>query len=136
MPIDKEYAYDKIGGPSPGSVDVFVGPCSVKTFSGEKIPTDGRKYSVHGIVHFKNGRSLPAKFAIDTSGFDFIVLGSVIVYLDGLWYKWDEDALVALLGAKNSEEILPFTWAPDRPLDFWRPAPYPMRYDPRARNKA
>jgi hypothetical protein len=130
MPIPPEIASDMVGDPRKGRVYVFVGPCSVTIFSGPKIPTDGRKYKADGTVHFKCGLSLPARFSIDTTGFDFIVLSSVIVFYNGLWYHYDEDALAAALG-KTKEELIPFTWTPDRELDFWCPAPYPMQFDPK-----
>jgi hypothetical protein len=130
MPIPPEIAIDKIGTPQKGHVEVFVGPCSIQLFQEEKIPTDGRKYKVDGTIHFKCGVSLPARFTIDTTGFDFIVLPSVIVYHDGLWYHCDEEELAQALGRKG-DELLPFTWSPDRELDFWCPAPYPMKFDPK-----
>jgi hypothetical protein len=136
MPIDKDLALDKIGSPTPGRVFVFVGPCTVAAFQGEKIPADGRKYRVDGTVHFRNGESLPAKFNIDTTGFEFIVLDSVLVFRNELWFRWDEETLVAEFGAKSKEELLPFTRTPGRPLDFWMPAPYPMQLDPVLMNKA
>ena len=130
MPIPPEIAIDMVGDPRRGSVDVFVAPCSVIGFTGEKIPADGRKYKVDGTVYFKCGLSLPARFSIDTTGFDFIVLSSVIVFFKGLWYHYDEDELAKVLG-KSKEELLPFTWTPDRPLDFWFNPPFPMRFDPK-----
>ena len=102
------------------------GPCSVTLYTGAKILTDGRKYKVDGTVHFKCGLSLTARFFIDTTGFDFIVLSSVIVFHDGLWYHYDEEVL-----GRKKEDLLPFTWTPGRELDFWCLAPYPMKFDPR-----
>jgi len=129
MPIPPEIAIDKVGDPRKDWVEVFVGPCSVTTFTGAKIPTDGRKYHADGTVHFNCGLSLPARFIIDTSGFDFIVLSSVIVFYHDLWYHYDEEALATALGRKK-DDLLPFTWTPDRELDYWCPAPYPMQFDP------
>jgi hypothetical protein len=129
MPIPPEIAADKIGPPLKGLVQVFVGPCSVQFFEGEKIPTDGRKYRVDGTIHFRCGLSVAGRFTIDTTGFDFIELPSVIVYHNALWYHYDEEALAQSLG-KSKDELLPFTWTPDRELDFFCRAPYPMRFDP------
>jgi hypothetical protein len=87
MPIPRDYAEDRIGNPSPGSMHVFVGPCSVMYFRGDKIPLDGRKYACDGRVMLRSGHELRAKFELDTTKFDFIVLSSVIVFHESQWYR-------------------------------------------------
>ena len=128
MPIPPDFAAEKFGNPQQGLVEVFVGPCSIALFPDEKIPMDGRKYKVDGTIHFKCGISLPARFTLDTTGFDFIVLPSAIVFHQGRWFHYDEEPLAQILDKVG--ELLPFTWTPDRELDYWCKAPYPMRFDP------
>lgn len=125
MPLERDFAEDKVGPPSPGNVRVFVGPHSVTAFKGTRIPLDGRKYACDGRVIFRNGTTVRAKFNVDTTDFDFLVRSSVICYQEGLWYRWNEPELFAALGT-TAEDALPFEWAPDRPLLYHLPGPYPM----------
>ncbi len=106
---------------------VCVGPCSVKFFGEAKIPLDGRRYDCGGIVILKNGQEYRASFTIDTTTFDFLDKDSVYINVEDLWYRWDEPELSLKLNVKK-EEIVPFTWLPDRPLAFGDNGPYPMDF--------
>jgi hypothetical protein len=129
MPIPVDFAAEYIGVPDSGRVMVFTGARTVMSLKNPKvIELDGRRYSLDGKVHFKNGVALSAKFDVDTTGFDLLVLNSLKVYCDGLWYHWWEQELVAVVGAKDSDEILPFTWSPSAPLKYNQSSPYPMRF--------
>jgi len=39
----------------------------------------------------------------------------------------DEDELYEILDV-SKEEALPYTWLPDRPLDYYKQGPYPMYF--------
>jgi hypothetical protein len=128
MPISNEIAEDMIGSPTPGAVRVYVGPCTVSAFKGKKIPLDGRRYACDGRVFLRSGHELRAKFSVDTTDFDFIDLKSVVLFHNSLWYRWDDEALFKALGT-TKDAALPFTWVPDRPLDYHEHGPYPMRFE-------
>lgn len=108
-------------------VTVWVGPFEAMGWKNSKIPLDGRKYQCGGEVIFKNGKILRASFRVDTTTFDFLEKESVYVNLNNLWYRWDEPELLAILNIKK-EDAFPFTWAPDRPLDYHVKGPYPMNF--------
>jgi len=128
MPFSADFASEYIGSPDTGRVQVFTGMRTVMALKEPKlIQLDGRQYTLDGKVHFKNGVTLSAKFELDTAGFDLLVLNSVKVYSDGLWYRWYELELVAAIGAVNADEILPFMWTPSTPIKYKTP-PYPMRF--------
>jgi len=126
-PVPEEVAFDLIGNPTPGAVHVFVGPCSVMTFAGKRIPLDGRKFACDGQIFMRTSQQLRAKFHVDTTDFDFIDLESVLCFVKSRWYRWDEDELFEELGT-TKEAALPFRWLPDRPLDYHEEGPYPMRF--------
>ena len=107
---------------------VLVGPCSAKSWNENKIPLDGRHYICGGVVILKNGTELRASLALQTHTFDFLELDGVYVLYNDTWYKWDEKELLLALNEK-SEKIYPFTWLPDKPLDYHLKGPYPMRFD-------
>jgi hypothetical protein len=127
MPIPERDALDLIGDPAPGLVKVLVGPCSAMLFKGKKIPLDGRKYVCDGRIFFRNGTDARAKFRVDTTGFDLLELESLLIFHDGLWYHWYEEELLQAL-QMSKDEAIPFTWLPDRPLDYSKQGPYPMRF--------
>ena len=118
--IDHRIRFEK-----PGEVHVWVGPCSVSLWTGPKIPLDGRHYSCAGKIILKNGRELFANLPIQTHSFDFLERGSVYCRLGDAWYGMHEPELFAALGL-SAEEALPYTWLPDRPLDYPIQGPYPM----------
>jgi hypothetical protein len=131
MPYSADFAAEWIGKPDTGYVQVFTGMRTVRSSKDPNVvQLDGRRYVLEGKIHFKNGVTLSAKFEMDTSGFDLLVLNSVKVYKDGLWYRWYEPELVTALGAENSDEILPFTWTPSISIKYKTP-PYPMRFHER-----
>lgn len=102
---------------------VRVGPCSVTPWEGKKIPMDGRRYELGGSVILKNGLMLRASFEIDTTTFDFLIKPSTYIYLDEVWYGYDEPELLEKLGLTDSEAF-PAKWLPDRELDYWDKGPY------------
>lgn len=104
-----------------------VGPFSGQFWKGAKIPLDGRKYDCGGTVFLKNGQKLRASFTVDTTTFDFLNKDSVYICIDKLWFKWDEPEFLEKLNLKK-EEAFPFTWTPDRPLDYHEQGSYPMYF--------
>jgi hypothetical protein len=112
-----------------GEVQVRVGPCSSSVLGSPKIPLDGRHYICAGTIILKNGMKLQANFEINTHTFDFLDCDSVKAYIDRekAWYYLKEQELYDLLGVTR-DEVLPYTWLPDRPLDYHDPGPYPMKW--------
>ncbi len=112
-----------------GKVDVRVGPCSATVWGGKKIPLDGRHYICAGIVILNNGVKLRANFEINTHTFDFLERDTVIIYIDEekAWYFMNEEELYYKLGV-TKDEVFPYKWLPDRPLDYHEPGPYPMKW--------
>jgi len=112
-----------------GEVQVCVGPCSASFLGDQKIPMDGRHYICSGTIILKTGLRLFANFEINTHTFDFLERDSVKIYIDPekAWYYTDEQELYDILGL-TKEEALPFTWLPDRPLDYHARGPYPMKW--------
>jgi hypothetical protein len=108
-------------------VTAIIGPCTGQTWTGEKIPLDGRHYECGGSLILKNGETVRASFRINTSGFDFLERNSVYVPVDDTWYSWDELELLKKLGLTR-DEAFPFFWQTDRPLDYHNKGPYPMRW--------
>ena len=124
MPIPKDIADDRIGKPSPGDVQVFVDQYGgAKYFGDETIPLDGRKYQCDGLVIFKNGTKLRAKFNLIASK-EQIVIDNVICFYHDLWYRNDEDDLFKALRIMK-EEALPMMCLPDRNLSG-RQGPFPI----------
>jgi hypothetical protein len=128
MPFSPDFAAERIGPPDTGRIRIFSSVQTSGPFKGKEIPLDGRRYIVEGKVSFKNGITLSAKFDLDTTHFDLLVLNSLKVFKDALWYMWYEKELVTALGAENSDDILPFLWTPTVPLKYRLPPPYPMRF--------
>ena len=124
---------EKIGAPisflDKGEVEVRVGPCSAKSLNDKKIPLDGRHYICSGVVILKNGTKLRANFEINTHTFDFLERESVKIFIEKerAWYYIEEQELYDLLGT-SKEDALPYTWVPDRPLDYHDCGPYPMTW--------
>lgn len=112
-----------------GEVQVLVGPCSSSVLRSHKIPLDGRHYICAGIIILKNGMKLQANFEINTHTFDFLERDSVKTYIEKerAWYYLDEQELYDILGLTR-DEALPYTWLPDRPLDYHNPGPYPIKW--------
>lgn len=106
-----------------GETWVVVGPCSIAPWKKRKIPLDGRQYKCAGIIILKNGTKLRASFSITTTTFDFILMETVYIPVNGTWYKWDEPELITALGLNNSE-FTPHLWKTDKPLDYHVKAPY------------
>ena len=68
-----------------------------------------------------------------TYTFDFLERSTVYVELGDFWYRPEEPELAAALGT-TAEGVIPYTWLPDRPLDYSEPGPYPMDwYDKQTR---
>jgi hypothetical protein len=105
---------------------VTVGPCSASYWQEIKIPLDGRQYKCDGTIIFKNGDKLRASFTIDTTTFDFLDIESVYVNIGDDWYGINEPELLTKLKLTN-EDIFPFTWLADRPLDYHLQGPYKMK---------
>jgi hypothetical protein len=112
-----------------GEVEARVGPCSSSIMGSQKIPLDGRHYICAGVIILKNGMQLQGNFEINTHTFDFLERDSVMTYIEKekAWYYFNEEELYDLLGVTR-EEALPYTWLPDRPLDYHIPGPYPMKW--------
>ena len=124
MPIPKEIADDKIGEPSPGGVWVFVNRFGgAKYFPHATIPLDGRKYRCDGLVIFKNGTRIRAKFNLIASN-EEIVIDNVICFYNGLWYGNDEDDLFKELQT-NKDDAVPMMCLPDRSLSGLQ-GPFPI----------
>jgi hypothetical protein len=112
-----------------GQVQVRVGPCSASFLGSQKIPLDGRHYICAGTIILKNGIKLQANFEINTHTFDFLERDSVKIFIEKqrAWYYLYEQEFYDLLGVTR-DEALPYTWLPDRPLDYQDPGPYPMKW--------
>jgi hypothetical protein len=112
-----------------GEVQVRVGPCSSSILRSPKVPLDGRHYICAGTIILKNGVKLQANFEINTHTFDFLERDSVKTYIEKerAWYYLNEQELYDLLGVTR-DEVLPYTWLPDRPLDYHNAGPYPMKW--------
>ncbi|MDO9399476.1 MAG: hypothetical protein Q7T79_02220 [bacterium] len=112
-----------------GEVTVRTGPCSGSPLQADKIPLDGRHYVCAGTIILKNGTRLQANFEINTHTFDFLERDSVKIYIDKekAWYYMKEDELYEILGV-SKEDALPYTWLPDKPLNYSEQGPYPMNW--------
>jgi len=112
-----------------GKVTVRIGPCSGTNLKANKIPLDGRHYICAGTIILKNGMKLQANFEINTHTFDFLERDTVKIYIDSekAWYFMNEDELYKILGVSR-EDAFPYTWEPDKPLDYHIPGPYPMNF--------
>jgi hypothetical protein len=104
---------------------VTVGPCSTKSWKESKIPLDGRQYKCGGTIIFKNGFKYRASFTINTTTFDFIEKEGVYIEVEEDWYNINEPDLLNKI-CLNSEDIFPFLWETDRPLDYHVKGPYKM----------
>jgi hypothetical protein len=109
----------------PGECRVVVGPCKQTDWRGEKIPLDGRHYLCAGTVILKNSMKLFANLRIQTHHFDFLEVKNVWVQVGDTWYRTNEPELFTILGI-SPEEALPYTWLPERPLDYEEKGPYPI----------
>ncbi len=109
----------------PGQVTVLVGPCSGQRWKPHKIPMDGRHYKCAGKIILKNGAELRANLPIRTHTFNFLEREGVYCQIGDTWYSPDEPEFLSTLGLL-AEQTFPFTWLPDRPLDYHEPGPYPM----------
>jgi hypothetical protein len=124
MPIPKETAYDKIGEPSPGDVWVYVNKFGgAKHFGHPTIPLDGRKYRCDGVIIFRNGTSIRAKFSLIASN-EEILIDNVICFHNGLWYGNDEDDLFKELQT-NRDDAAPMMCLPDRSVSGLQ-GPFPI----------
>ncbi len=114
---------------SKGEVTVRTGPCSGSPLNSDKIPLDGRHYVCAGAIILKNGTELQANFEINTHTFDFLERDTVRIYIDRekAWYSMKEDELYEILGV-SKEDALPYTWLPDKPLNYSIQGPYPMNW--------
>lgn len=112
-----------------GEVTVRTGPCSGSLLKDDKIPLDGRHYVCAGTIILKNGTELQANFEINTHTFDFLERDTVRIYIDRekAWYTMKEDELYEILGV-SKEDALPYTWLPDKPLNYSDQGPYPMNW--------
>jgi hypothetical protein len=109
-------------------VRALCGPCTSEKLNKKKIPLDGRHYECAGLVHLNNGLTLRANFQINTHTFNFLEIDSVIVFIESknAWYYLKDDELCDVLKI-SKEDIFPFEWMPDIPLDYIKPAPYKMK---------
>jgi hypothetical protein len=105
---------------------VTVGPCSASPWNGLKIPLDGRQYKCGGKIIFRNGNVHQASFTVNTTRFDFLETDSVYLAIGEDWYNINEPELLTKLNLTKNE-IFPFTWLPDRPLDYHIEGPYSMK---------
>lgn len=110
-------------------VKVLVGPCSSQSWIQKKIPLDGRHYKCSGTIILKSGKRLQANFEINTHTFDFLERDSVLVYSapHRTWYYINETELHNILNL-SYDEIFPYKWETDIPLDYYQKAPYPMEW--------
>ena len=104
-------------------VFVWIGPCSAKKMELEKIPLDGRKYECGGEVQLANGLDLQASFRIQKNDDPLLIIETVYTKIDGIWYKLNEPEFFEKTGLER-EDILPFTWIPDIPLEDIESTPY------------
>jgi hypothetical protein len=124
---------EKYGAPisflGKGEVQVRVGPCSATFLQDDKIPLDGRHYICAGTIILRDGTKLRANFEINTHTFDFLERETVSVFIDSekAWYNLDEQELYAIIGV-DSSLALPYLWLPDKPLDYYKDGPYPMKW--------
>lgn len=127
--IDLEKSDAPISFLKKGEVKVRVAPSSVSFLYDEKIPLDGRRYICAGTIILKNDIRISANFEIKTYTFDFLVQDSVYVFVEKqqTWYSIDEQELYTKLNI-SQEEALPYQWLPDRPLDYYKSGPYPMKW--------
>jgi hypothetical protein len=58
-----------------------------------QIPLDGRQYKCAEPIILRNGKELRASFSITTTDFDFIIMDSLYIPVNGTWYRWDEPEL-------------------------------------------
>jgi hypothetical protein len=112
-----------------GQITVRSGPSSGRNLDAKKIPLDGRHYVCAGKIILKSGLELRANFEIRTHTFDFLDRETVRVHIkeEDAWYKIDEPELWTVLG-KEMDEELPYTWLPDKPLEYHEDGPYPMEF--------
>lgn len=130
MPILKkdidEYGLP-ISFPVKKEVNVFVGPCTTQSWTKKKIPLDGRHYRCAGIIICNNGDSFEVSFDIRTHIFDFLDKESVYVQLEDGYYSLDEDLFLEKTGLAK-EDIYPYKWMPNVPLDYHEKGPYQMQF--------
>jgi hypothetical protein len=114
---------------STGEVTVRTGPCSGSPLQTDKIPLDGRHYVCAGTIILKNGTELQANFEINTHTFDFLERDTVRIYIEQekAWYSMEEVELYEILGV-SKEDAIPYTWLPDKPLNYYEQGPYPMNW--------
>jgi hypothetical protein len=112
-----------------GKVTVRTGPCSGTHLQANKIPLDGRHYICAGTIILKNGAKLQANFEINTHTFDFLERDTVKIYIEieKAWYFMNEPELYEIIGI-SKEDALPYTWLPDKPLDYHDQGPYSMNF--------
>jgi hypothetical protein len=128
MPIKPEIFTNpdcRIHFEKPGEATVLNGPFSGKAWKETKITMDGRHYKCAGKVILKNGTELFANLPIRTHTFDFLEREGVYCLIEDTWYRPDEPEFLEKLGI-TSDEAFPYTWMPDRPLNYHIPGPYPM----------
>jgi hypothetical protein len=114
--------------PKRNQVKVMVGPCSASYLKSKKIPLNGLHYQCAGEIICKNGQKLRASFMINTHHFDFLDRESVRIHLDDGYYTFDEKELYEKLNL-TKEEIFPYLWQTDIPLDYHKTGPYPMIFE-------
>jgi hypothetical protein len=109
-----------------GETWVIVGPCTMTIWNKRKIPLDGREYRCAGTIILRNGIELRASFSITTTNYDFIIMDSLYIPVEGTWYRWDEIELPSVLNI-SKEEFTPHQWKTDKPLDYHVKAPYVIK---------
>lgn len=127
MPITLD-DIDYYGLPMPflkkGQLAVVTGPNTIQFIKSDKIPLDGRLYKCSGNIILNNGLSLHSNFNLTTD--TFLCLENIWVFIESekAWYRLDEKELLNILNISYND-IHPFKWQPDVPLDYLEPGPYP-----------
>lgn len=108
-------------------VFVWIAPCSAKKMEFKKIPLDGRKYECGGEVFLANGLDLQASFRIQKTKDPLLIEDTVYTCIDGDWYKLGEKDFYAKTELEK-DDIFPFEWKSDIPLDHILEGPYKMNW--------
>jgi hypothetical protein len=138
MPITPEIiakSEGRISFQKPGEAIVLNGPCSGRKWTEKKIALDGRHYKCAGKIILKNGMELFANLPLRTHTFDFLEKEHVYCLIGDTWYYANEAELLPKLDIP-SEEVFPYTWIPDIPLNYRDSGPYPMDWYKSAKAKA
>ncbi|MEQ8878880.1 MAG: hypothetical protein RLQ12_04565 [Cyclobacteriaceae bacterium] len=97
------------------------------SFNEPRIPIDSRIYICAGQIHFKDGTVMRANFEIIPTNKPILDESTVKVNIDQDWYWLDEQELYEKLD-KIRNNLFPFKWTSDRPLDLELRGPYDVNF--------